>query len=326
MSEPVVVRARGLGRRFGRRVAVDAVDLDLLRGEVFGFLGPNGAGKSTLLRMLVGLLSPTAGTVEVLGLRLPRDAEALRSRIGYMPQRFSLYEDLSVVENLEFAAAVFGCGERESARRVERSLAEQGLAERREQRAGQLSGGWKQRLALAAATVHDPELLVLDEPTAGVDPEERRRFWERLFELAARGVTVLVSTHSMDEAERCHRLGLIREGRLAALGSPRELTAALSGRIVEVGADAPEEAVALLRTRPEVESVTQLGDAVHVLLAPGRADARAAAAELLAFLAAAGLPGARAWPAVPDLEDVFVAAGRDDAVAPAPAAAPRAAP
>jgi ABC-2 type transport system ATP-binding protein len=308
-SGEVVILARGLGRSFGRRRAVDGIDLAVRRGEVFGLLGPNGAGKSTLLRMLVGLLPPTAGSVEVLGHALPRRAEALRSRVGYMPQRFSLYEDLSVAENLEFAAAVYGFDREESARRIAESLDEHGLAGRSGQRAGQLSGGWQQRLALAAATVHHPELLVLDEPTAGVDPEQRRRFWEKLFALAADGATLLVTTHSMDEAERCHRLALLREGRLAALGSPRELTAALSHRVVEVEAEEPEAAVAALRATHGVESVTQLGDAVHVLLTASGPDAPQAVPGLIAGLAAAGFTGVRARPAAPILEDVFVASG-----------------
>jgi ABC-2 type transport system ATP-binding protein len=305
-SDGEVVVARGLSRTFGALTAVDGVDLAVRRGEVFGFLGPNGAGKSTLLRMLVGVVAPSAGSATVLGLDMPRQAEALRRHIGYMTQRFSLYADLTVDENLDFTAEVFGLERDQRRRRLEEVLAEFGLAMRRDQRAGTLSGGWKQRLALAAATIHRPEILVLDEPTAGVDPEQRRRFWEKLFELAADGATVLVSTHSMDEAVRCHRLCMLRRGRLVALGEPRDLAAELEGRVVEVECDQPEEALRLLRALPEVASVTQLGDTVHVLLAPGGPAAAAAAPGLARRLAAAGIEGT-AQPARPTLEDVFVA-------------------
>ena len=205
-----VIRVEGLSRRFGTLEAVRSMDLLIRRGEVFGFLGPNGAGKSTLIRMLVGLLAPSDGTAEVLGHSLPRESESLRSHIGYMTQRFSLYEDLTVEENLDFAARIFSIRRQKRKARIETILEEYALTERRAQRAATLSGGWKQRLSLAVATVHDPELLVLDEPTAGVDPESRRTFWEKLFELAARGTTILVSTHYMDEAERCHRLCMMK--------------------------------------------------------------------------------------------------------------------
>ncbi len=311
-----VIEARGLVRDFstarGPLRAVDGVDLTLHRGEVYGFLGPNGAGKSTLLRMLVGVLDPTAGGVTVLGREVPRQADELRQHVGYMTQRFSLYEDLSIGENLDFASEVFGFRGDERRRRVEQALATYGLEERRGQLAGTLSGGWKQRLALATATVHDPEILILDEPTAGVDPSRRRAFWERIFELAADGVTVLVSTHYMDEAVRCHRLAMLRRGRLVAEGEPADLVAALAGRVVEVEAPSAEEAVLRIRQRQDVESVTQLGDRVHVLLAEGTR-AEAVAMDLGAFLRGSGTPGlagARVEPASPTLEDVFVDATR----------------
>ena len=221
-SREAVIEAKGVTRRFGRMLAVDAVDLRVYQGEVFGFLGPNGAGKSTLIRMLTGLLSPTAGKVEVLGLEIPRQAETLKPLVGYMTQRFSLYEDLTVLENLQFAAEIFGLAPATRWQRLSAALAEHGLEARSGQRVGSLSGGWKQRLALAVATIHRPPLLILDEPTAGVDPERRREFWEKLFELAAIGTTVLVSTHYMDEAVRCHRLAMLRDGR-----DVRALSAAL---------------------------------------------------------------------------------------------------
>ena len=301
-----VIRVEGLSRRFGTLEAVRSMDLLIRRGEVFGFLGPNGAGKSTLIRMLVGLLSPSDGTAEVLGYALPRESERLRSHVGYMTQRFSLYEDLTVEENLDFAARIFSIGRRKRKARIETILEEYALTERRAQRAGTLSGGWKQRLALAVATVHDPELLVLDEPTAGVDPESRRTFWEKLFDLAARGTTILVSTHYMDEAERCHRLCMMKEGERVALGRPRDLARALAGRTIEVQVDRPDTALALLRGAGFVESVTQLGDTVHVLLRPDGPTAEIAAPRLTDLLRQHDLE-ARTRPSTPNLEDVFVA-------------------
>ncbi len=309
----LVIDARGLVRRFGDRVAVDGVDLEVRRGEVFGFLGPNGAGKSTLIRMLVGLLSPSAGNAEVLGLEIPAQAEQLRSRLGYMTQKFSLYDDLSIEENLRFAAEIFGMHGEEATQRVETQLAEYGLAERRQQRPATLSGGWKQRLALAVATVHRPELLFLDEPTAGVDPDSRREFWEKLFELAAAGTTLLVSTHYMDEAVRCHRIGILKSGRWMAIARPMELTEHLAGRVVELRAEPIERALAELRRLPQVLSVTQLGYRVHVLLTEDAPPAAEAAAGLAAALEARGLRSFEAMAEEPNLEDVFVALTQEPA-------------
>ena len=303
-----IVRARGLERRFGKFMAVDGLDLDIYRGEVFGVLGPNGAGKSTTMRMLLGLLAPSAGSIEVLGCELPRQIEELRPRIGYMTQRFSLYEDLSVRENLEFVAEIFGLDRKRRRRRIEEVMEDFRLTERSEQRPATLSGGWKQRLALAAATVHEPELLLLDEPTAGVDPASRRLFWEEIFELTERGATVLVSTHYMDEAVRCHRLCLMRRGRQAALGVPAELCAALEGRILEIDAPATARAIAVVQASRGVLSVTQMGNRVHVLLA--EADAEAAGPLLLWDLTEAGVTDATVRIAEPTLEDVFVAVTR----------------
>jgi len=317
-SGATVIEARGLTRRFGDLTAVDDLDLEVERGEVFGFLGPNGAGKSTLIRMLVGLLAPSAGSVRVLGLSMPSEAERLRPRLGYMTQRFSLYDDLSVEENLEFAAEVFGLEREVRRRRVEESLEEYGLDGRRRERPAHLSGGWKQRLALAAATIHRPELLFLDEPTAGVDPDNRRRFWDKIFELAADGATVLVSTHYMDEAVRCHRLCVVRDGRSVAVGAPTVLTGALKGRVLQLVATPVEEAIPVLRGLPSVVSVTQLGRRVHVLLAPG-ADAEREAPVLSDHLSRVGVLCAEAESADPNLEDVFVAllAGETLAIEPA---------
>jgi ABC-2 type transport system ATP-binding protein len=303
----VVIETRGLTRRFGSLIAVDHVDLRVRRGEIFGCLGPNGSGKSTLMRVLLGLLAPSEGRAVVLDCEMPRDAERLRPSVGYMTQRFSLYEDLSVGENLDFAAAVFGLASRRRRARVEAILAETGLGVYARTRAAALSGGWKQRLALAAATVHEPELLVLDEPTAGVDPQSRRLFWEKLFELAAHGTTIFVSTHYMDEAVRCHRLAMLRDGRCAAVGSPSELIRPLAGRVLDLAVDAPEHAVAALRGSPLVHSTTRLGDTVHVLLAPGVPPGPETAGLLARQLAAAGVVEARVAPGTASLEDVFVA-------------------
>jgi ABC-2 type transport system ATP-binding protein len=301
-----VIEARGLTRDFGPVRAVDAVDLAIERGEIFGCLGPNGSGKSTLMRMLLGLLAPSAGQARVLDCEVPRDVERLRARIGYMTQRFSLYTDLSVRENLEFAAEVFGLAPAERHASVRAALDAHELGERADQLAGELSGGWRQRLALAVATIHGPELLVLDEPTAGVDPQSRREFWERLFELAGEGVTIFVSTHYMDEAVRCHRLCILREGRRVAEGTPRALTRPLAGRVVDVDVEAAERAIAALRGTRLVKSTTQLGDTVHVLLHPDAPPPEEAAPVLERLLADAGLQGARATRGAPNLEDVFV--------------------
>ncbi len=211
MTEDAAIVARGLTRKFGRLVAVNHVDLAIPRARIFGFLGPNGSGKSTTIRMLCGLLEPSDGTVDVLGYRMPQDAEKLRSKLGYMTQRFSLWDDLTVRENLEFMAQVFGIPVRERRRVIGERSGEYELGPILDQRAGTLSGGQRQRLALAAATLHEPELLLLDEPTSAVDPQSRRDFWESLFELVNRGITILVSTHYMDEAERCHRLAILAE-------------------------------------------------------------------------------------------------------------------
>jgi ABC-2 type transport system ATP-binding protein len=303
----IVIEARGLSKRFGAVTAVDSLDLQVARGEIFGCLGPNGSGKSTLMRMLLGLLSPSAGQARVLGCDIPREAERLRPVIGYMTQRFSLYDDLTVAENLDFAARIFGLARARRRARLEATIAEYELARYVHTRAGALSGGWKQRLALAVATIHEPELLVLDEPTAGVDPESRREFWERLFELAGAGATVFVSTHYMDEAVRCHRLCMLRDGRRAALGAPSELSGALRGRVLDLSVTDPERAIAELRASPLVASTTQLGDSLHVLLRRDGPRAEDAAPAVRAALEAAGLGSVSAEPGTPNLEDAFVA-------------------
>ncbi len=300
------ISARGLTKQFGKLVAVDRVDLTVPRSHVYGFLGPNGSGKSTTIRMLCGLLTPTAGQIEVLGLRIPQQAEALRRRIGYMTQKFSLFEDLSVRENLEFLAAAHDVPKARTRRRVDELIAQYDFADRQGQMAGTLSGGQKQRLALAGAVVHGPELLFLDEPTSAVDPESRRDFWEKLFELADDGVTILVSTHLMDEAERCHRLAILDHGKLVADGTPVELTGALAGRIVEVVTPQARKAQRALSGQPGVLSVAQIGSDLRVLTQPGEA----ALANLRRLLDDAGLQATVAVVA-PNLEDVFVEATRE---------------
>ncbi len=305
--EDAVIEARGLTRRFGDLTAVDHLDLEVHRGEVFGFLGPNGAGKSTSIRMLVGLLAPSEGSARVLGFTMPGEVEELRTQVGYMTQRFSLYEDLSVAENLEFAAEIFGLDRKRQRRRIEAVIEEYGLGERRGQRPATLSGGWKQRLALAVATVHEPEILFLDEPTAGVDPDSRRLFWEKLFKLAAAGTTILVSTHYMDEAVRCHRICVIRDGRRAALGRPADLTRALEGRIIELWGKPTNVLMEAMRRRPEIASAAQLGNRVHALLAPGAPEAEVAVAQIVAYLGSQGLERPGGEVAEPNLEDALVA-------------------
>lgn len=303
----LAIRARGLTKRFGDLTAVDHVDLDVPRRHVYGFLGPNGSGKSTTIRMLCGLLTPSAGDIEVLGLRIPEQAEALRARIGYMTQKFSLFEDLSVRENLEFLAAVQDLPRREAAARIDELVGQYHFGDRQRQLAGTLSGGQKQRLALAGAVIHAPELLFLDEPTSAVDPESRRDFWEKLFELADAGTTVLVSTHYMDEAERCHRLAILDRGALVADGTPGELTGALAGRTLAVEAAQPRQVRQALVGVAGVLSVAQIGNVLRVLAG----DDPEVRARMEHALHRAGLQ-ARVAPAPPSLEDVFVAATRDE--------------
>ena len=324
MSAEVVIEARGLTRRFGELVAVDAVDLSIERGEIFGCLGPNGSGKSTLMRMLLGLLAPSAGAATVLGHEIPRDAEHLRPHVGYMTQRFSLYEELGVRENLEFCAEIFGLTPRLRRARVASVLEESGLDAYRETRAAALSGGWKQRLALAASTIHTPELLVLDEPTAGVDPQSRREFWARLFEIAAAGATIFVSTHYMDEAVRCHRLCMLSAGRRVAVGTPRDLIRDLGDRVVELQLPDAERALRVLEGSPLVASTTQLGDSVHVLLASDAPPAEESARQIAEFVGAAGLANARAGVGNANLEDVFVALLSGEPIGDAPSTGGRA--
>ncbi|MBT2145197.1 ABC transporter ATP-binding protein [Rhodanobacter sp. LX-100] len=298
------MRARGLTRRFGKLVAVDHVDLEVPARRVYGFLGPNGSGKSTTIRMLCGLLTPSEGEIEVLGLRIPAQADALRPHIGYMTQKFSLFEDLSVRENLEFLAAIQGVPKAKTKARIDELIGQYHFGDRQKQLAGTMSGGQKQRLALACAVIHEPELLFLDEPTSAVDPESRRDFWEKLFELADIGTTLLVSTHLMDEAERCHRLAILDRGALVADGTPHELTAQLEGRTFIVETDNPRAAQRVLVDVPGVLGVAQVGNTLRVLTG-----ADGATPDMDKALATAGQKAGLAA-AAPNLEDVFVAATR----------------
>lgn len=258
---PYAIDVRGLSKSFGGRRVVDGLDLRVERGAIYGFLGPNGSGKTTSIRMLCGLLTADAGEGTCLGLDVRRDSAAIKAQVGYMTQKFTWWEDLSIEENLRFAARMHGIAH--ASRVVEAALDRLGLVQRRRQLAGELSGGWKQRLALAACLLHQPSLLLLDEPTAGVDPKARREFWAEIHALAREGLTVLMSTHYMDEAERCHRLAYIAWGKLLAEGTPAQILAhvGLSTFAIE---DVPGAAFAELKSLPGVEQVVPFGLRLHV--------------------------------------------------------------
>jgi len=291
------IEVRGLTKRYGGRAVVDHIDLAVPRGRIVGFLGPNGSGKTTTIRMICGLLTPDEGTGTTLGLDLRTRAAEIKRRVGYMTQRFSLYEDLSIEENLDFIARVYGVDERK--RRVREGLERLGLRARAKQLAGALSGGWKQRLALAACLLHEPELLLLDEPTAGVDPKARREFWDQLHALAAEGITVLVSTHYMDEAERCHRLAYIAYGKLLAQGTAAEVVRQSALHTWEVAGEDLAGLADELRRRPGVEMVAAFGNQLHV----SGTDATGLAAAIAPFRGRPDL----AWREVPaGLEDAFI--------------------
>jgi drug efflux transport system ATP-binding protein len=293
-----------LTRRFGDFVAVDRLTFDVRQGEVFGFLGANGAGKSTTIRMLCGLLKPTRGTATVGGVDVSRDPEGVKRRIGYMSQRFSLYESLTVDQNIRFFGGIYGLDRRalDARRRFVLDIA--GLHGREQTRAADLAGGWRQRLALGCAILHEPPIVFLDEPTGGVDPLSRREFWSLIDGLSASGVTVLVTTHYLDEAEHCNRLAIIHAGRLAAIGTTGELKRIFAGRaLVEVRAPNPVETMRLLDGMAEVEKTSVFGTAVHALL---RGDPGQARAALRQRLEAAGVAVASIDPVQPSLEDVFL--------------------
>ena len=290
------IDVRGMTKRFGSLVAVDHIDLQVRAGEICGFLGPNGSGKTTFIRMLCGLLTPDGGSGRCLGLDFRKESAEIKKRVGYLTQRFSFYEDLTIEENLDFIAQIYGVPDRKSA--VQKSLERLGLVDRRRQLAGELSGGWKQRLALAACLIHEPQLLLLDEPTAGVDPKARRDFWEKIHQLAADGLTALVTTHYMDEAERCHRLAYIAYGNLLASGTAGEVVKAAALTTFEVTGENLHELADKIRKLPGVEQVVAFGTTLHV---SGRD------AEKLRASVAPWMTGAYRWEKIESgLEDVFI--------------------
>jgi len=298
------ISVSGLTKRFGDFVAVDRLTFDVREGEIFGFLGSNGAGKSTTIRMLCGLLTPTSGDATVGGVDVSRDPEGVKRRIGYMSQRFSLYERLTVDQNITFFGGIYGlAGDRLAARR--RFVVDMaGLQGREQTRAADLAGGWRQRLALGCAILHEPPIVFLDEPTGGVDPVSRREFWNLIDQLSGSGVTVLVTTHYLDEAEHCHRVAIIHAGRLAAIGTTAELKRVFADRaIVEVHAANPIEAMRRLDDMPEIEKTSVFGTAVHAVLKPG---VTGVAPAIKARLEQAGVPVASIAPVEPSLEDVFL--------------------
>jgi len=303
MSSQFAIEARGLSKHFGDLRAVSELDLDVPRGQIYGFLGPNGSGKSTTIRMLCGLLTPTSGTADVLGTKIPGKANLLKPKIGYMTQKFSLFGDMSVQENLRFISEIYSYPAKDRRHRIDELLEKYDLVSQRKQLAGTMSGGQKQRLALACAVLHHPELLLLDEPTSAVDPQSRRDFWANLFRLAETGTTILVSTHYMDEAERCHRLAILDRGVKVADGTPQELQAATGMHIIEVIADDPYAAQAAIDEQAEIASVTQLGVRLRVLIPERHPDP----VEIVSnALASKGVSG-ETHIATPSLEDVFVA-------------------
>jgi ABC-2 type transport system ATP-binding protein len=302
VTEPAV-RTHGLVKSFGAFTAVDHVDLTVSRGEIFGFLGPNGAGKTTLIRMLTGNMLPSGGRAEVLGCDVVREAEALRRRIGYMSQRFALFEDLTVDENLRFYAGVYDISRDRFEERRRSVLEMAGLVGRGSELTANLSVGFKQRLALGAATIHEPELIFLDEPTSGVDPVARRQFWELLYDLAEQGVTLFVTTHYMDEATHCHRLGFIYDGRLIATGSPAEIRAALTDCIVEIDVADVDAALDLLEDTEGVREFYLSGVRLHANLGERSSGCERS---LMQSLRAGGLEVRAVTRVEPTIEDVFV--------------------
>jgi ABC-2 type transport system ATP-binding protein len=296
MDSAFVIDVQGITKRFGNRTVVNNIPMQVRRGEIYGFLGPNGSGKTTFLRMLCGLLRPDGGSGRCLGFDIRTESGEIKKNIGYMTQRFSFYEDLTIEENLDFIASIYGVPERKAA--VEKSLKQLGMTARRSQLAGTLSGGWKQRLALSACLIHGPQLLLLDEPTAGVDPKARRDFWEEIHKLAADGLTVLITTHYMDEAERCHRLAYIAYGNLLTRGSVEEVVKTAGLTTWEAAGPNLPELAEKIRGKPGVEQVVAFGTTLHI---SGR-DATA-----LRESVGPGMTGAYRWQQIESgLEDVFI--------------------
>lgn len=297
----LAIHARNVVKKFGDFTAIEGINLSVPKGTIYGFLGPNGCGKSTTIRVLTGLLSPTSGSVDVLGLAIPKQSEQLRLKIGYMTQKFSLYDDLTVEENLQFIGQIFGMPRKALAQRLNEQLCTYGLDQRRKQRVSGMSGGQKQRLSLAAATMHKPELLFLDEPTSAVDPENRREFWEQLFDLSDQGTTILITTHYMDEAERCHRLAIMESGLIRADGEPETLMNTMGVNIVEVRAHNLRQLKEKVMAQAEVRSAAQLGIRLRILIHQQVTQPIAWLKTTFPELAEAEMNLAR-----PSLEDVFV--------------------
>jgi len=306
MAEPMI-ECDGLTRRFGHFTAVDQVTFTVEKGSIFGFLGPNGSGKSTVIRMLCGILAPTAGSARIAGVDVVRDADAVKDKIGYMSQKFSLYDELTVHENLSFYGRLYGLAGRSLQQRRDELIGVTRLGPYLQRRAALLSGGWRQRLAMACALMHHPEVLFLDEPTAGIDPVARRELWDLLFEFAAHGMTLFVTTHYMDEAERCSHVGYIHLSKLIVCGVPAELkhlpqVNPAGTRRLDVTCDYVTKGLNLLRHQPGILSATVFGQSMHLLV-----DASVSEARIYQILAEGGLADADARPIAPSLEDVFVA-------------------
>jgi ABC-2 type transport system ATP-binding protein len=301
-TEPIVV-VENLEKRFGEFRAVAGISFSVARGEIFGFLGPNGAGKSTTIRMLCGLLTPTSGTGRVAGFDIRRETELIKNRIGYMSQKFSLYDELTVEENIDFYSGIYCLQAEKKASRKDWVLHMAGLTEHRHSRTGVLSGGWKQRLALGCAVLHEPPILFLDEPTSGVDPNSRRQFWDLIYELAGQGVTVFVTTHYMEESEYCDRLGIIYRGELIALGRPRDLkTQHMTDAVLEIDCERPNDVMTLLERVPSVKETALFGKGLHAVAT----DADQAMTGIREALAREKIKLVRIERIVPTLEDVFV--------------------
>ena len=302
MSDSAIL-VRDLTRRFGAFTAVDRINFEVERGEIFGFLGANGAGKSTAIRMMCGLLTPTSGTAVVDGVDVSRDPEDVKRRIGYMSQKFSLYEALTVEQNIRFFGALYGLNDEQIARRMKFVVDMAGLSGRENTRARDLAGGWRQRLALGCAILHEPRIVFLDEPTGGVDPVSRRQFWRLIESMSRGGVTTLVTTHYLDEAEHCHRIAIMNTGKLAAMGTSRELKAIFAKRpILEIHSSRPVDVMRALEEHPGVEKTTVFGTAVHAVLKTPDVDLEA----LKRSLGARGLDIAGIDRVMPSLEDVFL--------------------
>ncbi len=297
------VVVKDLERRFGTFMAVNRISFEVKKGEIFGFLGPNGAGKSTTIRILCGILAPSGGSGTVAGFDVAREAEKIKSHIGYMSQKFSLYEDLTVEENINFYSGIYNINEQKKEERKEWVLQMAGLKDHRHSRTALLSGGWKQRLALGCAVLHEPPIIFLDEPTSGVDPISRRRFWDLIYDLAGKGVTVFVTTHYMDEAEYCDRIGLIYRGELIALGTPELLkTERMEEDVLECLCERPQEALEILRTISMVREAALFGKGIHLVVE----DAGQVVESIRQTLAKNGIQVFRIGKIIPSLEDVFV--------------------